>query len=467
MALSRRALLFGAGGASVASLLRASPSVTSVTPEMFGAKGDGRTNDTKAFAAMSAHLNARGGGTITLRRVTYLVGEQRRGAGGHELSFEPLDIIHLSHCSRSIRIAGNGAKLRCAPGLRYGRFDPRSGKSLPDARKLDITNKAAPYQGIVWIEHCSASVEISDLELDGNLGALVVGGRAFPGGWEAGGVGIRLYANRGPERLFRIYSHHHAVDGIMVTPAADRSGATHMTDVICDYNGRQGCSITAGRNFLLERCTFRRTGRAGLGASPGAGVDIEAEESPIRNVVFSSCEFSDNIGFGMVAGSGDSADIRFSGCKFIGTTNLSAWPDKPGIRFDNCLFVGAINHSHGDANPSRATQFHHCTFTDNPALSPTGKVYIPHPGKWIAIVLQSPNVLFSHCRFHLIAEGVLPISQHNVIYEDCVMSQRSSDPSGPRGTYIGTNSINGNAHLEDSIIRGIVKVNGHLLPIQR
>ena len=34
-----------------------------VTREMFGARGDGRTNDTRAFAALSAHLNARGGGT--------------------------------------------------------------------------------------------------------------------------------------------------------------------------------------------------------------------------------------------------------------------------------------------------------------------------------------------------------------------------------------------------------------------
>jgi len=46
---------------------------------MFGAKGDGVTNDTDAFASMSTAIRLRGGGTVELRKTTYLVGRQSVG----------------------------------------------------------------------------------------------------------------------------------------------------------------------------------------------------------------------------------------------------------------------------------------------------------------------------------------------------------------------------------------------------
>ncbi|HET7604912.1 MAG TPA: right-handed parallel beta-helix repeat-containing protein [Sphingomicrobium sp.] len=464
MGASRRQFIVGAGAAGLtAAGARCAAPAGAVTPEMFGAKGDGRTNDTDAFAAMSEHVNARGGGTIVLRPVTYIVGRQQRGRGRNEPSFAGAKIIRIEKCKRAVTIRGNGAKLKCAPGLRFGRFDPQSGNPLPNGRKLDLTNRAVPYWAMININHCSGPIEVSNIELDGNLQRLVVGGRYGKGGYQSGGTGLVLSQNRGPERLARIRSHHHAQDGMTLAPAGDRRDSTLVTDSICEFNGRQGVSVTGGRNLLFQRCKFRHTGRAGIHGSPGAGVDVEAERSPIRNVAFEDCEFSDNHGFGLVAGTGKSADLRFDRCKFVGTTNWSAWPDRPQMRFRSCLFVGAINHARGDADPARAAQFLDCTFTDDPALSPTGKVFLPK-GKWIAIILKSPNVRFRRCHFRLIADGVLPLSQSQVIYEDCDMSQRSAAPSGPRGTYLGTTSIRGNAHLEDSIIRGKVTLNGRILP---
>lgn len=468
MATSRRQFLIVSGAAGLAVPTGAVGAGAQVSPEMFGAKGDGRTNDTHAFAAMSAHLNAAGGGTIVLRPTTYVVGAQHPSAGGKGVftaSFTASDIIHLTACHLPIVIEGRGARLRCAPGLRYGRFNPHSGQPLPNIVKLDETNEAVPYVAFIHIEKCSGRIEITDLELDGNLPGLWIGGNSGYGGWQAGGTGIILHGNNGPTRLSRIHSHHHAQDGMILTPALDRSGTTTVVDALCEYNGRQGCSVTGGRNFLFQRCRFRHTGRAGLQSAPGAGVDIEAENWPIRNVSFEDCEISDNSGFGIVSGSGDSADISFSGCKFIGTTTWAAAPGSPGMRFNHCVFAGSIAYCHGDANPLRAAHFTDCTFTDDRSLSPTGKLFLGK-GKdhWIAQVLKSPNVRFEGCRFRLTGDALLPSSDNGVIYADCVMSQRSPAVSRPLGTYVGTNSISGRADLEGAIIRGRVVVNGRALP---
>jgi hypothetical protein len=411
---------------------------------------------------MSAHVNARGGGTIVLRGVTYLVGRQSPTGRPAGPSFNESDIIHLVGCTAPIEIIGNGAVLRAAPGLRYGRFDAGSGRPLPDVAKFDLTGNATPYKGMIHIEKCAGTISISDLELDGNLDKFVVGGRSNRAGWLAGSTGIRLIGNTSSESLSRIHSHHHAQDGLILTAAGNRTGSTTVTDVISEYNGRQGCSITGGHSYVLQRCHFRHTGRTSIGSSPGAGVDIEAESSAIRNVKFSDCEFSDNHGFGIVSGTGDSADIVAQNCRFIGTSNWAAWPDSPGFHFDTCLFVGSINHAHDDADASRATRFSNCTFTDDPGLSPTGKVFLA-PGGWIAILRPGRNVEFSRCHFRLIADGLLPLSSPDVIYADCDMSQRSPRSSAPLGIYTGSNSITGNAHLQGSSLRGAVTLNGRQL----
>ena len=471
MTASRREFLLL--GAAIGAAPGRAAATDVVTPEMFGAKGDGRTNDGPAFAALSAHVNARSGGTIELRPVVYIVGEQRRSAGGKELAFAPLDVIRLIGCRLPVVIRGNGARLRAAPGLRYGRFDPRSGEPLPDAGKLDRTDVAIPYSAMIEIVESSGRIEISDIELDGALQRMRIGGKSAPNGWDAFGFGIRLHSNRGSELLSNVHSHHHPADGMILKPAADRTGSTTVTDTVCEYNGRQGCSITGGSNFTFQRCRFNRTGKAGLHHAPGDGVDIEPEAQAISNLSFSDCEFSDNIGIGVGQVAHDARNIRFTACKFVGTGNWSAWIPAPETRFSKCLFVGTIVNVHSDPDPAKATQFHDCAFTDDPALSPTGSVYLGPaslPGskskvpKWIAAIDYGQNVLFSRCRFRLVRDGLLPNTHPDLVYADCDMSQRALQASSPRGTYVGTTIIRGNANLAGSIIRGKVMLNGRLLP---
>ena len=105
-----------------------------------------------------------------------------------------------------------------------------------------------------------------------------------------------------------------------------------------------------------------------------------------------------------------------------------------------------------------------CTFSDNPALSPTGQVYGGRiEAKPIAILTKSQNALFNRCNFNLAGDMTLPMST-DVIYSDCTMTQRSPMQSRPGGTYLGRTTISGNANLTGSHIRGTVTLNGRPLP---
>ncbi|MDT9600800.1 right-handed parallel beta-helix repeat-containing protein [Sphingosinicella rhizophila] len=436
------------------------------TPEMFGAKGDGTTNDSDAFAALAAEVNANGGGVVRLRRRTYLVGAQERNDGRFAEAFRPKPLLHLRGCTKRLTIEGNGAAMKCAPGLRFGTFDPSSGEPTRNAMPyLDKSQWSSPYEYMIMVEACAGTVEIADLELDGNLAALRIGGPFGDTGWQISATGLYLVDNRGDEIVRNVHSHHHPQDGLMINGLDDEALAGRVRRRIenfrSEYNGRQGCSIIGGHGYAFRGCKFNHTGRGGLVSAPAAGVDIEAEGGKTnRDHRFVDCEFSDNDGCAMVADSGDSEGATFTGCTFVGTTNWSVWPYKPYFRFEGCTIVGTAVKCFGDPDPARAAQFHDCTFRDDPALSPNGKVYLSgRPDGPIADLSDAENVLFERCAFLLDHGAVLPWSTR-AIYSNCRMRQTSGTNAFPRGAYRGRNVVDGAVILNGTTVDGDLILNG-------
>jgi len=363
-----------------------------------GAKGDGRSDDIAAFQKAARLIQERGGGTLVIPKATYIVGGQKHVAGQTPY-YQTASVFQVEKLN-FLRVEGNGATLRFARGLHYGAFDPKTGE--PYDKMPDYDPKYAVSAGAMLDISHSRHVTVRDLDLDGNSGAYVLGGGWGDTGRQLAGDGLLLYGDTDVQ-VKKVHSHHQGRDGVMIgwmgLKESDPATPHTLTDCTFDYNGRQGLSWVGGRGLTAIRCKFDHTGRvqvgkAALASAPGAGVDIEAEESVCRDGYFEDCEFVDNVGCGMVADSGDGGYAHFLRCTFWGTTNWSAWSAKPGLKYRDCNFYGSAVHTFGSPDPGLATTFIHCRFEDKPWTD--GRVY----GNYL---LDSDrggdNVRFDRCTF--------------------------------------------------------------------
>lgn len=457
---------FFIGGLACASLAKRLPAEAApvLRPEDFGARGDGKSNDTGAFASLSAVVQRAGGGTIRLATGrTYIVGEQFRS---RDRPFTPQPLLSFQNLHQPLTILGNGACLRAAADLRFGAFDPANGRPVfRDTPNLRDSDRTSPYLAMILVRGSLAPVAISDVELDGNVDELIVGGPWGDSGFQVPGSGLALYDNLAEETVSNLFSHHHPLDGIIIDGARNRAARSRLSGLVCEGNGRQGMSLVGGVAYEFHDCVFSRTGRSRIRSAPGAGVDIEAENNKsIRDISFTACKFIDNAGPGMVAEGGNSADVSFQDCEFVGTSAWAAQPNRPHFRFDRCRFAGTVVQAYASKTASAACKFHQCRFTDDPRLSPTGKVFVAgKAGNGIVNLGRSDNVLFERCRFELSHEGVLPWSWR-AIYQDCIMRQTASTPAMTKGKYVGQTDIKGPVDLYGSMIVGTVILNGKVVP---
>lgn len=365
----------------------------------FGAKGDGVTNDTAAFALASAYITAQGGGKLIIPHGTYIVGQQTfAGATGKGYAYQAATIMSITNCAKPVVIEFQGAILKMAPGLKFGSFNPVTGASYTPVLPFTNPDYAADVGTMLFLQN-NKSVEITgSCEMDGNLQNAVLGGQWGDVGYQRDGRGINAYNNENLS-IENLYAHHHCLDGLSIgytgLVESDTAKPVTLHNVVSEYNARQGFSWVGGNQLTAISCKFNHTGKSTFVSAPGAGIDIEAESAVIRNGTFIDCEFANNSGLGIGADSGDSAGVTFIRCKAIGTTSWSSWTRKPRFSFYDCLFVGAVvNPYSSTTNPDDATKYFNCKFTDEVAYSPTGVVYLAN---YVVNFDNFPNVTLDGC----------------------------------------------------------------------
>ena len=214
---------------------------------------------------------------------------------------------------------------------------------------------------------------------------MIIGGEwADDYGRQVPGSGLYWdYTNTCTTSVSNVQTLNHPLDGWFLasksTPSDNNINAVVATNLVAIGNGRQGMSVIGGRSFLFSSCKFNRTGRGQVASAPKAGVDLEPDTGfLVRNAVFVNCEAADNAGVGVLHGGGDVRGVTWRNGKIIGTTQFPLWPSCPNFLLKNSVVVGCIvNVYPGDGSTANASlKAIDCLLTDDPSLSPTGKVYV-------------------------------------------------------------------------------------------
>ncbi|QKG51268.1 right-handed parallel beta-helix repeat-containing protein [Hymenobacter sp. BRD67] len=352
----------------------------------FGAVGDGRTNDQAAFGKAADFFNKRAqtpagasAAVLTIPKGVYLVNPQDAAGNG-------ADVLHLVGC-RNLSIQGvdsANTEIRYANGLRYGSFDPITKKPYEAPAAFFTDAKYAAGLGTaITLQNCE-NILVAGLAINGSSAKLVVGGHWGDTGIQLGADAIFISDSR-HITLRLLALHHLGRDGIQVLNHLAKSvddphqEAILLENTTCNYNGRQGLSLTGVNGFRAINCSFSHTGRVMVAAtgkplfsSPGAGVDIEPQDGFVANVSLENCRFVDNAGQGLVSDRpsvnqpNSTRNVTIAESLLWGTTNWSAWVTQTGFLFKNCRIYGAFVHGCQAATAADATRFIGCTFEDRP-----------------------------------------------------------------------------------------------------
>jgi hypothetical protein len=229
------------------------------------------------------------------------------------------------------------------------------------------------------------------------------------------------------------------LDGILIghdtLTANDGSRPTTLINVVCEYNARQGFTWDSGIGLTVINSKFNFQGKGRFASSPASGVDIETGGTQVcRNGVFINCEFLHNLTNGMVADSGDSADIKFSKCTFWGSTGGAIWPNKPRMVFEDCKIFGGITACYDAQNDLDAVKFIRCEIEDkvHPIYggTKTESDYIINVTSLVHF--QKTSIVANNCRSFYLSKAVL---------EDCSVTHKASLANNSAQCLLGNSKL--------------------------
>jgi hypothetical protein len=331
----------------------------------FGAIPNDGKLDNEAFFKASVYINKnRGNVILEIPEGEYIIGKQiPYSEKQKQFLFEGVKILSLENCSNVQIIGTKKTKLIYAEGMKFGSFSPSDGQKVES--KMPFTNRQfAAHMGFaIYLNNCQ-NITISNMELDGNDGNAIIGGKWGDKGYQLTHYGIYLL-NSKAIIIKNVNSHNFLLDGLYVGNTGKENENIVIEDSKFEYNGRQGLSITGCNGFKISNCKFNNTGKGKVSSAPGAGIDFEPKSSYfVTNGTITNCEFINNTGPQIIADLGKTSKMNFENCTFWGVTSWSAWVDAPSFTFTKCNFYGSFVHGFITTIPEEATKFFNCNFED-------------------------------------------------------------------------------------------------------
>lgn len=344
----------------------------------FGAKGNGKTDDQDAFKKASAFFNGRKGhGKLIIPKGTYIVGRQKfTGADDKKqgMAYVGEYVLELNNCDQFAIEAQSGVVLKHRDSLRLGTFSPKTGQSFRHNIK-DIQTQAA-YSSYATIAGCMiflngcSNIKISGLKLNGNSDNFKFGGNWGIGRnpFELIHYGIYLMDSH-DVKIQQCVIENFACDGIYISNMGQQVKTYKINIDNCrvNFSGRNGLSWIGGENIRVTNSTFSNSGRGVVHESPGAGIDIEMENSSFcRNGYFYNCRMINNVGSGITSGSGAvSSDVLFEKCIVASPEYYSVFVNAASHVFRDCKFYGTVLVWYMAEGRKDAVKFKQCLFDEN------------------------------------------------------------------------------------------------------
>lgn len=343
----------------------------SFAPEDYGAVGDGITDDSAAFDKLNAAVADANGGVVNLRPgATYRVGAQHRGASVY---LEGKPGLFARDVPRFV-VRMNGATIKFNDGLKFGSFDPRTGRPIyPDKPFYDATAAADIGHAILAIN--VDYFEVSGGMIDCNSPKVIVGGP-----WDATGWQRLHYGLAAQDCLNVVWSDvkvvNSCVDGFLYTHFVRPDAPPFpflMRNCEASHAGRNCISITGANSARIENCRFIAGGDAPIGrqtkvatplsSRPKSCFCIEAEASICKNITIQNCQLlgSSQTFTSFAVARGAASDILVENCVLQGAAYTAA----ARTTFRNCEVKGGFALVvGGQADPRDNTRIEHCRVSD-------------------------------------------------------------------------------------------------------
>lgn len=384
------------------------PAQTIVNVKQYGAKGNGKTDDTYAILKAVDRVNQLGRNvTLYFPKGVYIVKPQKINDGAGP-AFLPIDILNFKDCAQLTIKGDKGTRIRFASNLYYGTFQKAGNRINPlSGVTTDYNVRVAVGSGII-LSSCT-DVQVTNLEIDGNSAGFITGGQFGDVGYQIDNDGIFIQDSRNIT-INNVFAHHFGRDGIMVLNKTPNGFATPNQKIVVknsrfENNGRQGFSWCGGIGFTADNTSFSFTGKGKFNSPPGAGIDFEPNGGyVVKDGLFTNCVIQNNSGVGVLAdqGSTNVYGVQFKGCRIQGNVSPACWVRSPAFSFETCIINGSFYFGFAAEKATDGTRFTSCVFSDDSISNPSINYLIESNG--------AKFMSFSGCTFTAKQKGVLFIA---------------------------------------------------------